>query len=323
MTPMGAATEQAVPPVRVIYVTGYGRSGSTVLDMILDNHPEVMGLGELVNLPQAVWINGEYCACGQPGRTCGFWSEVRRIWSKETGVEDLGEYLTLQRRFGRLRHWPRLWRERLSPTPEFRRYAELTLALFRAIRSVSGKPVLVDSSKGPVRGYALSLMEGFDVRFVHLVRDGRGVIWSLLKAFRKDPRAGIQRDLAPTPAWKSSFDWLARNLVCEGVCGVRKDGPRHTRVRYEDFVRDPKRELARIGRVAGVDLAPLADEVVAGKELASGHTVAGNRVRMSGAVRLKPDLEWIERLDRRERRVFWLIAGPLAIRYGYGRTPSA
>lgn len=36
--------------MEVIYIGGYGRSGSTLLDILLSNSPSVRGLGEASNL---------------------------------------------------------------------------------------------------------------------------------------------------------------------------------------------------------------------------------------------------------------------------------
>lgn len=36
--------------IRVIYVTGKGHSGSTLLDLILGNHSQIESVGELINL---------------------------------------------------------------------------------------------------------------------------------------------------------------------------------------------------------------------------------------------------------------------------------
>ena len=33
--------------VTLCYIAGFGRSGSTVLDVLLGNHPEVLSLGEV------------------------------------------------------------------------------------------------------------------------------------------------------------------------------------------------------------------------------------------------------------------------------------
>ena len=69
--------QQSDAPIRVVYVMGAGRSGSTVLDTILNNHEDVIGVGELVHL----FIEGsavkENCSCGEARDTCEIWSSVR------------------------------------------------------------------------------------------------------------------------------------------------------------------------------------------------------------------------------------------------------
>ena len=68
-------------------------------------------------------------------------------------------------------------------------YAEMTAALYRSISDVSGKTVILDSSKKPLRTYALLATGTVDVRVLHLVRDGRGVVWSRLKSLPRDVEA--------------------------------------------------------------------------------------------------------------------------------------
>ena len=68
--------------VRVIYIMGAGRSGSTLLDTVLANHPDVVGVGELVNLHSAGWTSNEVCACGKLGTECDFWTRVRTAWQR-------------------------------------------------------------------------------------------------------------------------------------------------------------------------------------------------------------------------------------------------
>ncbi len=66
-------------PIRVIYVVGAGRSGSTLLDTILGNHEYIESVGELINSPRA-WSNpDEYCACGIQAGVCDFWRQVREV----------------------------------------------------------------------------------------------------------------------------------------------------------------------------------------------------------------------------------------------------
>ncbi len=87
-------------PVKVLYITGAGRSGSTILDIVLGNHPDIESTGELSNLVRNGWIGGEslkgierkrvrvpICTCGRrtdipdvedAAEACPFWSSVRR-----------------------------------------------------------------------------------------------------------------------------------------------------------------------------------------------------------------------------------------------------
>ncbi|BBL79329.1 sulfotransferase [Rubrobacter xylanophilus] len=326
----------------VLYVIGNGRSGSTLLDIVLGNHPLVESTGERVHLTRTGWISRRattaaderkrrlpLCSCG--GRldvpsagedeVCPFWKEVRKEWVRRAGSEDIEGYPGLQEAFERHRRWPRLLRERHRPSPEFRSYARLTLALFEAIRDVSGKPVVVDSSKSPPCAFPLALVPGLDLRAVHLVRDVRGVISSRSKALKKDIRAGIEWDHEPHPVWRSawwsSLRWSAINLESEMVC--RWLGPgRWIRLRYEDFLEDPEGSLRRIGGLVGLDLAGLGRSFAAGKEMHVGHNVGGNRLRMSGSVRLRPEAgSWEDSLSPAEVRLAGRIAGPLMRRYGY------
>ena len=310
-------------PVKVLYIMGYGRSGSTLLDIVLGNHPGIEGVGELAVLPHSGLFAGpitrsSVCSCGRTVAECPFWSAVRREWVARVGEEGIERYPKLQSAFEHNKRWPRLLRERLLPSAPYKTYARYTEALYGAIRTVSGKDVIVDSSKRPLRTFTLSGMPGVDLRVVHLVRDGRGVVASRKKAFKKDEAAGVARDIPGRPALTSILLWTGINLVSEAV-RLRLDPEKVVWVRYESFVEDPKGELARIGRVAGIDLSGLAERVALGEPMAASHQVGGNRLRMArGGVRLRPDAgSWRNALSPRERRLFRLLAGWLTRRYGY------
>jgi hypothetical protein len=88
-------------------------------------------------------------------------------------------------------------------------------------------------------------------------------------------------------------------------------------MRYEDLVTRPAEELTRVGRLLGIDMQPVAEKLAAGTELHVGHMIAGNRVRLEGAVKLRPDLEWREKLSAEDQNAFWRRAGWLARSYGY------
>jgi hypothetical protein len=307
----------SVETLKVLMVVGVGRSGSTVLDIILGNHPDIESVGELTNVARLGWINDEYCACGLRVGECPYWGEVRRRVESEIGALDPEAYLSLQRRFERIRQMWRIPLERRSPSPDFLVYERQTLAIYDAVRQTAGRPIVVDSSKNPVRALALSLVPGLDVHVLHLVRSAGGVTWSLKKPYRRDDAGGVQRDMPSRPAWRTALVWTRGNALAELI--ARRFPPdRRAFLTYEALVEDPAGSIERVGRLLGVDLSALGLRVAAGEPMAAGHTIAGNRVRMRGSVRLQADVEWRDRLSSSDRAVVTAIAGPLMSHYGYG-----
>jgi hypothetical protein len=337
-------------PVKVLKITGLGRSGSTILDVVLGNHPQIESVGEVGNLIRNGWISRKslrgipekslrvpLCTCGKrldvlyvdaPEEACPFWSRVRREWVERVDPQDdIEGYPRLQIDFELERRWsrygldplPRLLYERRGPSARFRSYARLTRAFYESVRAAGGKPVIVDSSKSPVRTFALSMVPGIDLYAVHLVRNGRGVITSLRKTLKKDVQAGIMWDHEGRPMWKTAVRWTVLNLTSEWVC-ARLGPERAMRLRYEDFVADPEAALGRIGSLIGLDLADVADAASSGEPLRVGHNIGGNRTKKSGYLTLRPDArEWEGALSPAEQRLAWALLGWLMRRYGYGR----
>ena len=307
--------------VRVLYIMGTGRSGSTVLDSLLGNHEAMVTTGELSDLPLIGWVYGDYCACGVPASRCPFWTKVRIEWSRRTGGKDLVEdYCSCQTRFHRLRYLPRLLKEATLQSGHFKTYSRWTQVLFEIICELSGKQVVIDSSKSPARAFALSLNPALDVRLVHLVRDARGVAWSRKRTISKEELTPNAVPTQPSPIWRSAIQWMCVNLVSEWV-GSRFPPGRSVRVRYEDFVTRPREVLSLIGHLCGLNLSALGRLCENGQAMNIGHIVSGNRVRMAGQVHLRQDTEWMNRMSAKERNTVWRLAGWLLQHYGYAREP--
>lgn len=132
--------------------------------------------------------------------------------------------MELQGTFERYKWFPRVAvAERYRPSGAFKEYARLTTAFYQAIRSVGGKPIVIDSSKNQMRALALSMMPGVDASMLHLVRDARGVAAARKKSFPKDEKAGVLRDIRSIPVWRSSARWVGTNLLSDWV--RRQVGP--------------------------------------------------------------------------------------------------
>lgn len=303
-------------PVRVIFIAGSVHSGSTILDVVLGNHPELQGTGELSNLHK-VWQKNHYCSCGARVQACPFWSDVVQMWRERMNGDALANYGQLQVRYEKSRSIPIIAIAALFGSHSFVRYRCYNFGLFSAIKDVSGKSILVDSSKRPIRALALSFISGIDLRVIHLVRDGRGVAWSFSQSRAKNDKLGVQRDTRPRNVIRVAVTWAITNLVTEYVCKwIGTD--RYVRIRYEDLVAQPQQFLELIGETISMDLSGFGKLLDSRKPLDPGHIVAGNRLRMRDEIMLKNESDsWRFKLPPLKRRIFGLICAWVLTRYGY------
>lgn len=314
--------------VRVVYVMGAGRSGSTVLDVILGSHPDVFGTGELIHIFREEALHRANCACGEPRDVCPIWTAVRERWCELTGQAAITDHRDLYRHFCHiqsfdvgLKSWMRLRRRPDRQSSRLQECLRQTAALYQAIAETSGQRVIVESSKNPLRARLLSLVPELDVRLVHLVRDARGVAWSRMKALHKSRESGIPREIKPRPVTVSAAYWSVMNRYSEQVRRSFPDRP-SIRIHYEDLIARPTDTLHAIGRLADIDYSTVAARLAAGETMNPGHLYAGNRVRTAGPIQLRQDDEWTQHLTPRQQRLIWTITAGQMNRYGYPRVPD-
>jgi len=304
---------RAEPP-RVLFIGGLGRSGSTLLELLLADSPEVCSLGEVVHLWQRGLVDDDRCGCGEPFSRCGFWQAVGQRafggWSRL----DVDEVLALKAAVDRTRHLPWLGRDELPAGKRdvVARYTDLYVRLYEAARAVSGATVVIDSSKHASLAYTLRwAADRIDLKVLHLVRDSRAVAYSWSKAVRRPEVTTEERYM---PRWSPltvctlwtvqnyAFDRLARKMPVK-------------RLRYEDFTAAPEATLADLRRLVGLpaeDSAPLPE----GAKVC--HSVAGNPLRFSDRpLRVRRDEAWRTALSWPRRATVGVLTMPLRIRYGY------
>ena len=307
--------------VAVLYIGGCQRSGSTLLDRMISQSEGHVSAGEIVHLWARGLLDNELCGCGDRFRDCPFWTEVGDVAFGGWAHLDVERTLSLQRRVDRNRYiffmlWPWL-------APRYRRdlarYVAILTRLYSAIHQVGGS-VIVDSSKHASTAFLLRAVPSIDLRIVHLVRDSRGVAYSLLKRVRRPEAVDREAFMFRASPWRSGLEWLVFNALFHILDLM---GTPTTRVRYEVLVRHPRDTLAQIlgrnGRTAttGGDLGFIDGSTVV---LDIDHTAAGNPVRFEhGAFLLRVDTAWRSAMLPRDRRVTTWMTWPLLKVYGYLR----
>lgn len=303
-------------PGRVLVIGGWGRCGSTLLDMMLGQVPGLVSAGEVRELWLRGCVENRPCGCGASFRTCPFWTEVGE--AAFGGWDNLDLDRVLHVRYTVDRPWgvPRLLSRRAAGDDDLAMYGDVLARLFEGIRKVSGARVVIDSSKLPSHTMMLRRTADVDVRLVHLVRDSRGVAYSNTKVVLKQVTEGEPTMLPRHGAVGASARYTLYNGLTAWTNRLDVD---YMLLRYEDLIADPERNLRAILAHAGepddVELPFLTAE---GALLAENHLVDGNPVRFSkGAVPLRSDEEWRTRMASRDRRLVTALTLPLLATYGY------
>ena len=257
------------------------------------------------------------CACGQRLDACEFWHAVLEAAFGPFDAIPFDRFLYLHGRLAMHLSIPRF----VSPLKteayrsELAEYRDVLARLYGAVAAVSGATTIIDSSKSAAYGLILKSVQAVRLSTLHLVRDSRAVAYS----WTRDTDSSVGKRMLPRPVALSAWRWNRENLTAE-LLAARS--PASLRVRYEDFVRDPKHTFRELNRRLGLPQPMLSEDNTAA--LATNHVVMGNPLRFqTGSVRIRIDDEWQTKLRPRDRRIATLLTWPLLLRYGYALSQPA
>lgn len=305
--------------VSYLYICGSGHSGSTLLEMHLAGHPDMVAVGELQNLAHQITI-GRVCSCGRLPRDCGRWQAIAKKIEEHKGVDIFERPFAFRmsrerprtttenliRLWNRScyylhfsgRNWRRIPMDRLVLHGATMRANNRLVAAI--VREISGAQIVIDSSKDYVR-----MREIYDykprgaMKIVYMCRDGRGCVWSSVKR-------GQSSALPAAKEWAINQKRTRRMLA-----GVAPED--QLLVRYEDYCAEVSHSLQRICTFLGV---PFRSEML---QLApeEHHTIAGNQIRVQRRMSVKTDDEWRRKMPPADLKVFDRLAGDENRRLGY------
>jgi hypothetical protein len=317
-----AAEEKADAPPSVLYVGGYGRSGSTVLGRILGEAEDAICVGEARYLWSRGLLHNVECGCGARFRDCPFWTAVGEQAFGGWERIDTELLVEMDRAIILLRTLPFHWAPRLRPRfgAAIGAYVSWLSALYPAIARVAGVTTVVDTSKDPNFASLLTRMRGVDVRIVHLVRDSRAVAYSWTRSKRMPGAIGGEEFMPRFPAADTAARWVVWNLAFHALAARRSP---YMLLNYENFVADPEATLRRLGDFAGKPLLPAAAGLDGNRvRLGEHHIFSGNPMRSrTGWLEIRRDDEWKAAQLRRDFAKVTAISLPLLRLYRYPTVP--
>lgn len=309
--------------IKVLYIAGMGRSGSTILGNILGQFDGFFHAGELRHMWDRSLIENYLCGCGVRFRECEIWKAVFKNAFGDMDQINPSEILHIRERVTRTHHIPLMLvpggkRLLISRAEKFLKSLE---KLYWAICTATGSRIIVDSSNFPTYGYLLDTSPSIDLYVVHLVRDPRAVAYSWQrKTFRQDTELGSGSSVYQDrhKPWKSALRWDISSL---GADLFWKQAPeRYLILRYEDFVTKPREAIESILKLVQTDpsRAPFISENEI--DLGVNHTVYGNPSRLyTGKIRLQIDEEWREKMKPFDKSMVTALTWPLLGRYRYSK----
>ncbi|WP_038056389.1 sulfotransferase family protein [Thermodesulfobacterium hydrogeniphilum] len=292
--------------VKVIYIAGEGRSGSTLLERILGQHPKIFAAGELKHIWERSFIENQLCSCGKSFYDCDFWKLVRKRFHEYYGEIDYKSVIEAFKKTCRIRHY--LFRKNLN-NKHSKFINGVYLALYKAISDVSGKEFVIDASKHPVFAHILAQNPAIKLYVIHLIRDPRAVAYSWQK---KKIRPEITDRVEYMPRYsivRSAVSWGIVNKISYNLSEF--DNIKYILIKYKDLIFDPKNTLLKLYKFLNIkenfESLFLDEKTIF---FSKNHTVAGNPIRFKvGRIQLEMDNEWKEKMPRYKQLLVYLLVG--------------
>jgi hypothetical protein len=309
-----------VEKVRLLYISGCGRSGSTLLERILGEIEGVTSVGELGLIWKRSFLDNQLCSCGASFEGCIFWKKIVTKNFGNISSCDSKKILSLQQKVMRTRYIPMLFAGKF-PFQKGHEEARLELTnilgnLYEVIQKEAQAELIVDSSKLLLYALLLSNVKNIELNVVHLVRNSQAVAYSLLRK-RIRPEITNHSEFMPRYSpYQSSMYWNKVNWLSTLL---RKKAAKYFLLRYEDFVAQPREKtkelLSNLEIEAGVDFIKKDNSVSFRKDY---HSVSGNPMRFrTGEIQIRADNEWEHKLSVKNKCIVRVLTYIFAKKNNY------
>jgi sulfotransferase family protein len=285
----------AEPPFPVPFICGATRSGTTLLRLMLDSHPQV----------------------AIPGETHFVVPMIKISWRRARSADELATLIVESDRWGDFHLDEDELRVRLRALDPLN-CADAIREFFRLYAEKQGKQRWGDKTPGYVRSMRLIQKVLPEARFVHIIRDGRDVALSL-----------VPRTWGPSTFPEAAENWRRRIDV------ARRQQPHldhYLEVHYEDLITDTEGVLRRVAEFLELDFDPamLRYHERAGERLAEkardlekpwGTISAASRIESHALAESPPQADrvalWRTQMTEADRIAYEAIAGDALVAAGY------
>lgn len=258
---------------RIIYIIGSGRSGTTLLDIILGNATDIFSAGELNRFAKRNGIPHD----ARDENVAQFWKQVKQDLTAEK-ITDFDLYNKISKKFEY--HTSLLNVDSLKKSKQaFNAYADYQKKLFGNIAKLAlqkfNKTVISDSSKYPARGLLLSKIFGSSISFIYIKRNPYAVVESFQKKDVEQP---------PKNRLKANIYLLAVNMIANKVLNIVRKKNKVSVIMYDDLIKDPLLTLSTIENDLDINLQAAKELIKTNQPLKVGFLFDGNRLRLKNQI---------------------------------------
>jgi Sulfotransferase family len=287
------SAERLVP---VPFIVGVSRSGTTLLRLMLDAHPELAIPPETHFIP----LVARNCADAANPRDCFIETVTSHLYWPDSHVD--GQALT----------------DSVAAIDPFN-VGDALRSFYRLYAERFGKPRWGDKTPGYV--HKMDLIQEFlpEAHFVHIIRDGRDVALSLNEAWRTSGRV--------KPIQEAAHWWMAKLSKARHQASELSF---YLEIRYEDLVLESEATLRRICDFIDLPWNPLMLEYYKTAEERLAELVAFDRKKATNIEQRRAKHMWTTRppeasrigrwrteMSASDRQEFEAIAGELLAELGY------
>lgn len=256
--------------IQFIFIIGAPRSGTTWLHALIANHPDVAATPE---------IEQTFFSRYLPPIVKGWEDELYNI-KRGAWVQGL----------------PYLWKE-----GEFDSFVQyfLTNVYVKILERKPDAKIIID--KQPEYAHHVKLIKRFipNAKFIHIVRDGRNTVISMMSAAKR-VGFGEKEIKGAASAWvRYSQNAMLASQYADSC---------YLEVKYEDLVKSEKETLSKIFDFCGLEWNDKL--VVDNNEYSSPNPDISSAERRNGCA-------WVKKLSITQKYVFDQVAGELLIDLGY------
>ena len=165
--------------IKVLFISGVGRSGSTILGNILGEIDGCFCAGEILNIFKRYLREDKPCGCGEVLSNCPMWGEVfNRAFDRKQKM-NFSKIVELSTKYIAFKKMPTLTSSRArSRNQDLDEYLVNVEKLYREIYNTVKCRVIIDGSKSLSYVSALKQIPCLEIYMVHLIRDPRAVAFS-------------------------------------------------------------------------------------------------------------------------------------------------